>query len=348
MMISRRRVAKAGAVGLLFTLVVDVAVLGKKGDVLGRSSVKPLEEKLRTAIISRVRFEDVTIEEAISYLRRLGGCDPILAEDRTINIVSTRNAEERRFDDTILSLDRHNVSLGAALRAIGRSADLEVHVDEHAVVMANRPVLEKLELGANGLPLKRAMEKAVIRLVRFDEATLEEGMQFLGAMAQQEAAEGAVLREGLNVVLLGDLSTLTLNLSNVPLSEAIRYAASQTGAKVRVEEHAVVIAKDLPPEPPVKDVSAVEAEMRALRIAKMDVFFATMPSVVSFWQEKVMEAGAEIPISLEGDVWGEPERQIDIDLSNIPLWEAVRYSAMQAGAEVKIIDGGIMISPEAF
>ncbi len=81
--------------------------------------------------------------------------------------------------------------------------------------------------------------------VKFEEATLEDAVEFLRGQAKAAAGEGP----GLNFVIgpgareAAADKTVTLALAEVPLGAVLKYATEALGLEYRVEPAAIVIAK---------------------------------------------------------------------------------------------------------
>lgn len=88
--------------------------------------------------------------------------------------------------------------------------------------------------------LKRTYESVILPKVEFSEVTVEEAMEGLRALAKGATA-GKVMP---NIIVKDpalNAKTLSLNLHNVPLTEAIQYVASIAGARVTYDKHAAMI-----------------------------------------------------------------------------------------------------------
>lgn len=88
--------------------------------------------------------------------------------------------------------------------------------------------------------LKRA-GKLIFPNIVLSDATLSETVDFLRAKAKDLDPENL----GVNLILApsadGAEPKLTLSLSNVPLSEALRYVAALGGCELTADEHAITL-----------------------------------------------------------------------------------------------------------
>ena len=254
--------------------------------------------------------------------------------------------------DKTISLDLKEVPLSAALDASCRAIGTKMHVEGNAVVIGDAVPATALKTRPGGEALRRALGKANIPSVRFDQATWAEGAQFWGMRLQTEAPEGSVLRrDGLNAVLLdtGD-DQLTLSVESMSVADLLRYCAAMSDRTVWVEASAVIVGKKFPPEPVVGEGGEAARRLSDASVSKVQYDSATMQEIVPHLRSKLEAEGIKVPISLEGGEWGEPggdDRTVNLSLKNVPYWDVLRYSAMQAGAEVRVADGGVVLAPKA-
>ena len=88
--------------------------------------------------------------------------------------------------------------------------------------------------------LKKTYSGVTIPKVEFNEVTLSEALQALGAMSKNASA-GKVIP---NVIVKNPemgKKMLTLSLSNIPMTDVIDYLARMSGGKAVYEKHAVVL-----------------------------------------------------------------------------------------------------------
>jgi hypothetical protein len=90
-------------------------------------------ESRRTIILPEVKIKDVTLEEAVAYLKqvvkKLDGWD-----DANINVIILGASEEQKRKK--ISLDVREIPLRSALDHIALSVGMKVRVDAHAVILA--------------------------------------------------------------------------------------------------------------------------------------------------------------------------------------------------------------------
>lgn len=106
--------------------------------------------------------------------------------------------------------------------------------------------LGQLKLNAPAIATKAREAKfgaVVIPIFQLDQATLQEALTGLGLILEKES-KGEVtpnfVIEDPKALLAGQ--KISLNLKNMPAKAVLKYLTDQTGAKVRYDEHAVVIS----------------------------------------------------------------------------------------------------------
>jgi len=88
--------------------------------------------------------------------------------------------------------------------------------------------------------LKKSYESVVLPKVEFSEVTLEEAVEGLRALSKV-TTDGKIVP---NIIIKDPAlagKTLSLNLRNLPLTEAIQYLAEMTGARATYDKHAVML-----------------------------------------------------------------------------------------------------------
>ena len=105
--------------------------------------------------------------------------------------------------------------------------------------------LGQLKINAPAIAAKAREEKfgaVMIPAFQLDQATLQEAITALGLIIEKESKEQVTP----NFVIedpkqkLAD-QKISLNLKNMPAKAVLKYLTDQTGAKVRYDEHAVVV-----------------------------------------------------------------------------------------------------------
>lgn len=102
--------------------------------------------------------------------------------------------------------------------------------------------------------LKRDYAAVTLPKIDMQEVTLQEAVSGLRVLAKN-ASQGKVSP---NVIIKGTTlgeKKLSLNLANVPLTEAIEYLAQLTGAKASYDKHAVILSEAAVAGTEVKEVA---------------------------------------------------------------------------------------------
>jgi hypothetical protein len=119
--------------------------------------------------------------------------------------------------------------------ALSASGNVKIETAQATITAASVEIMPK-KAGAAA-----AAEKIIFPKVDFRDATLREIVAFLVAKSQALDPAG----KGVDVVLgkLGKASDarITLDLNNVPLSEALRYVAALANCEMHADEHAITI-----------------------------------------------------------------------------------------------------------
>ncbi len=118
--------------------------------------------------------------------------------------------------------------------------------------------------------LTRKMQELIFPQVQFQGASIEEAVEFLRVKSRDiDVAETDPAKKGVNIILkAGDTpitASISLDLKDVPMVEALRYVTELAGMKYKVEPFAVLIV-------PVSDIS----DQQYTRIYKVPPDFLSM------------------------------------------------------------------------
>ena len=136
-------------------------------------------------------------------------------------------------------------------RAAFFSGQFEIAREKLALVLAKSPghpqtraMMAQIEqkIGADNTLLRKSYEKIVIEKFEVSDAELSEALQALKILAKN-ASGGKIIPN----VIVRDAEIgkkpITLNLSKIPLSEALRYLADLSGAHLSYDKTAVIFSK---------------------------------------------------------------------------------------------------------
>ena len=195
-----------------------------------------------------------------------------------------------------------------------------------------------------------AAAKIIFPKIDFRDATLREVVEFL--VVKSKALDPA--GKGVNVVL-GDEgkasdTKITLTLSNIPLSEALRYVASLAGLGLREDEFAIFIGR--PQEAVAKPVAGVsggggKADTRWI-FPKLDFRDATLREAVEFLivKSKTLDASGTGANILIRNAEKSGAAKITLSVADVPLSEVLRYVAALANCEVTREEFAFIIGPK--
>ncbi|MBX7212316.1 MAG: hypothetical protein K1X78_28670 [Verrucomicrobiaceae bacterium] len=224
------------------------------------SRQRALKEKMDRVIFPQVSFSDATLEEAIEFLRvSIQQREPLEneppGESRNVNVVIKPDAASSASK---ISLDLKDISMADAIRYITELAGVAFVIEPNAVVIL--PAKEARERFAgfskqissesidesHRKRLRERMDKIILPRVSMTGATLEEAIEFLRIQGRDLDTTGSnTVERGVNFVInqggTPNSAQITLDLKDVPLSEALRYLTELAGMKYKIEPNAVVI-----------------------------------------------------------------------------------------------------------
>ena len=105
-------------------------------------------------------------------------------------------------------------------------------------------VVESVELTSAKKALIKKSKSIIIPEMAFREANVRDAVAFLNQAAKQSDPD----KEGVNILVMlppGDATaqpTLTIELHNVPLYDALRYSCEALGLHMRIDDNAVVLS----------------------------------------------------------------------------------------------------------
>lgn len=206
-------------------------------------------------------------------------------------------------------------------------------------------------------------KEIILPSVAFQNATLEEAVNFLRTKTQQLDPE----KQGINIVVNIPKETatgrLTLNLKDVPLSEALSYVAQLMGLTLVYEGNNCVFkplgtpattGQDITTPAPIKagapDFVATKAEK--IIIPSLEIKETAVSETIEFLrvmsqQHDPEKKGVNL-ILKRAKAWDEPggsEPVISLSLKDIPLTEALKYVAELATLRISAQADAYVLSP---
>ena len=213
----------------------DQVIVGKQPDEASAA----ITRKLKALIFSKVEFRSASLNEVVSYLRAKsseldGGGEGV---NFMIDFDKPNSAE--------ISMSVKNVSLREVLGYVTELSDTSFSVSPAGVVIHSRrdekpaPSAQPTK-SAPSANTRRAKE-IILPRVEFNGATLDEAMQFFRRKSQDLDPE----KTGVNIVVQGNAksaaATLTMSLKQVPLWDALNFAAQLAGLQLEESESAIIL-----------------------------------------------------------------------------------------------------------
>ena len=202
---------------------------------------------LQSVVLPTIEFVDVPLYQALDFLQIRSG-ELSGSPGLGINFILKGGEELRNIP---ITLNLRDVSLGQALWFIAEIGHLNFSVDQHAVIVSKPDEWEKVPARPTSTDRKVAekVNQIVIPRVEFSEVPLPDAVDLLRTLSRELDPE----KKGINLVLLGDVGEgntpeISLQLSRIPLAEAIRYTAQLADYEVRLENGAVLLCPT-PPKP---------------------------------------------------------------------------------------------------
>jgi hypothetical protein len=136
-------------------------------------------------------------------------------------------------------------------RAAFYAGQYEIAREKLALVLAKSPehqqtraMMAQIEqkLGADNTMLRKSYDKLILERFEVTEANLEDSLQVLKILSRN-ASSGKVVP---NVIVRNAelaKAPITLSLTKIPLSEALRYLADLSGARLSYDKTAVIFSK---------------------------------------------------------------------------------------------------------
>jgi hypothetical protein len=226
----------------IFSLLFATAALAEEAH--------PLEEKLRAIVIPEVELEDAPFGEAMSHV--LTSARNATPDSKPWDFEITSLLDPGEIKPSI-TLSDTEVTLFDALRELTTQAGIEFSLGEDGVTLHAKGQKPRAAAPPRRLPKKMTelqktvlagMEEAIIESVEFDEATLEEAIQYL----QTKAAEAET---PLSFVIKGspaEEGSITMQLKEVPLAIALDYTCELTRTHWTIGEFAIEIRPNEPAE----------------------------------------------------------------------------------------------------
>lgn len=236
-------------------LVFITAKLADAGAPVSASSSQPtkksqLQAKLDSIVIPRVKFENATLQQAVQYLVKKSVELDITTKDPAQRGVNIMLKSPSGTNGTTLSVDLSHTTLGNALKSIAELQGMHLQVEKTSVLLTSPQLLEDEQaqtpsaiLSSPGKVMvekKPAAAEILLPSVQFEDATLEEAVEYVRIKSQQLDPA----KQGLNILVKPGANAqarITLELKNVPAYEALRYTAELAGCRLVIDGKVMVI-----------------------------------------------------------------------------------------------------------
>lgn len=198
---------------------------------------------------------------------------------------------------------------------------------------------------------QQKLEKIIIPRVQFRDATLEQALEYLRVKSRElDTLSVPPTHPGVSIVLRkgeAQPANLSLDLSDTPLLEALRYCAEQAGMQYRVETHAVVVAPNFEeqPTPPAATPPPVLGNAAEIILPSVQFRDATVLAAAEYLRVKSRDLdpakqGINIVVKPGG-----ADAKISLDLRNIPLPHALLYVAELSGHQLTTDGQSYLLTP---
>lgn len=205
--------------------------------------------------------------------------------------------------------------------------------------------------------LQKRLSTLILPNVAFQDATLEEAVEYLRLKCREADSNENPTARGCNFVLLTTSEKpLTLQLRSVPAAEAVRFITELAGLSYVVEPHAIVIGpkgfqmRNPPPNQHSLD-GGPEEQSQFILYPAVQFENATVTEACDYllyhWRGSGQYAGEPPPENIIVKNAAESStRLISINLKNIPQTDILRYFAELSGLKLRYDREAIVLAPE--
>ena len=284
-------------------------------------SIEILQNKLNTIILPKVEFHEATVDEAIRFLRQ-----------KTINLDSGRGGVKFAVKNTVkpsearISLSLTDIPLFEAMRYIAYQAGLKIRLQPDGIQL---------------VPLDDP-DPMVTKDYYFPIGTLEKASSVRGHLESQGVTFGS-----------GATATYTPYNGRLVLHNTVEQQQLVDAIRDSLIQPAQSIAFGMKPD--VRGTEGITKRLNTIIIPKMVFHEASIKDAINFLRQKSKEVdptheGVNLVLKWDGLVEpstkpGENETRITLSLTDIPLFEALRYITYQANLKVKIDPYAVSIVP---
>lgn len=193
-------------------------------------------------------------------------------------------------------------------------------------------------------PLEAKLKAIIFPILAFNNATVDEAVEYL-RIKSRDLDTSASDPKGVSILVRPSdkpSPSITLDLREVPLGEALRYVAELTGLQMRVEPFAVVLA---PPSKAVPTAATGGAD-HPITLPNVEFKDATIDEALRFIRIKSRDLDpAQKGVNIIKKPGGAEGAKITISLRNVPVNEALRYIASLASYTLTNEAGTFILTP---
>lgn len=199
--------------------------------------------------------------------------------------------------------------------------------------------------------LQNKLAKIIIPHIQFRGATVDEALDYLRIKSREfDTLTTDPKLRGVNIILRpGDApasASITLDLKEVPLGEALRYVVELASLKMSVQPFAVLVAGSFPPAASPAPQLSVQPPSGKIVIPSIEFHDATLSEALDFIriQSRKLDPekrGVNIIVKPGGDNSG----HIALSLKDVPVSEALRYCAELANHKLTADAQSFFITP---
>lgn len=257
--------------------------------------------------------------------------------------------------------------------AAGKNSTLKLAVNQpiaaqriaRIVNLATDAGFSRLDFSAASAPedpaaaLAKKLDDIVIPQVEFNDTTLSAALEFLVKRSSDlDVNEKDPSKKGINIVLNAagaEPTRITLKLSNVPLSEALRYTANLAQLEYTVEPHNILIV------PISKGHDQAANKLKEIRLPSVEFAQTPYRDAFAFLSAKSVEfdrsetdlekKGVSIAVirkdqTATGDSDADGLPLVTMKFKNATLGEMIRAIAQLADDEVSTEDNTVIVHPK--
>jgi hypothetical protein len=195
--------------------------------------------------------------------------------------------------------------------------------------------------------LASKLKAIILPSVAFTNATVDEAIEFLRIKSRDlDTTSEDAAKKGVSIISSStdtkSSASISLDLRDVPLGEALRYVAELAGLEMKVEPFAVVLA----PAGSSAVVAALKTQVHPIILPQVEFREATMDEAIAFIRIKSRDVDpAQKGVNILRKPGGGADTKITLSLKQVPVNEALRYIAELAGHTLTLEGSTYILAP---